>query len=196
MTIKSGRAVWTALIGSVAFAALAACDGGSATAPARDHSGDRASLGGSASQVDRTGAAASQADHRKDPVALVNGKPMWANSKKYSAEESAQYHFKRDGSDFGAKTVEAYVTKAQAFVSKPPADALTLTRSNGDKLLYDPKNNIFAVATKDGTPRTMFKPRDGQAYWDQQVEREAKRASGDGGERYSRRSRSRSQDDG
>ena len=50
---------------------------------------------------------------------------------------------------------------------------LTLTRSNGDRLIYDPKGNIFAVADKNGAPRTLFKPKDGQAYWDKQKEAEA-----------------------
>ena len=55
----------------------------------------------------------------------------------------------------------------------------------------DPKTNVFAVATKDGAPRTMFKPETGQAYWDQQKQREADRANGsDSGGRGSRYSRS------
>ena len=35
-------------------------------------------------------------------------------------------------------------------------------------LLYDAKTNVFAVATADGKPRTMFKPRTGAAYWAEQ----------------------------
>ena len=125
---------------------------------------------------------------------------MWANSKKYAAEGSAEYHFKRDGADFGAKTEADYVQKAHAFVGHPPKDALTLTRSNGDKLIYDPKTNVFAVVTKDGAPRTMFKPDAGQAYWDQQVQRQDEQAkggdeSGGGERRYSRRSSHHSDDE-
>ncbi|HEY2658878.1 MAG TPA: hypothetical protein VGI79_04095 [Caulobacteraceae bacterium] len=91
-----------------------------------------------------------------------------------------QCHFERDGADFGAKSVVDYVAKAHAFVAKPPKDVLTLTRSNGDQLIYDAHGNVFAVVTKDGAPRTMFKPRDGAAYWDQQKEREASRSEGSG----------------
>ena len=36
-----------------------------------------------------------------------------------------------------------------------------IDRANGDALLYDAKSNTFAVVTKAGAPRTMFKPRDG-----------------------------------
>ena len=54
------------------------------------------------------------------------------------------------------------------FVDHPPPGAQTLKRSNGDTLVYDAKTNVFAVVAKDGAPRTIFKPRDGAAYWDQQ----------------------------
>ena len=57
-----------------------------------------------------------------------------------------------------------------------------LTRPNGDTLLYDPKGNVFAVATKAGAPRTMFKPDDGPAYWEEQkasmARRQASRSDG------------------
>jgi pyocin large subunit-like protein len=64
------------------------------------------------------------------------------------------------------------VQKAHAFVGHPPKGTLTLTRKNGDILYYDPKGNVFAVASKEGAPRTMFKPDDGMAYWDKQKDRE------------------------
>ena len=44
----------------------------------------------------------------------------------------------------------------------------TIDRPNGDKVMYDPGGNVFAVVTRDGAPRTMFKPRDGASYWAQQ----------------------------
>ena len=53
-----------------------------------------------------------------------------------------------------------------------------INRQNGDRLIYDPRANVFAVVSKDGAPRTMFKPRDGAAYWAQQKDREARRAEG------------------
>jgi pyocin large subunit-like protein len=206
MTSSVTRAGWMALLGSVAALALSGCDGGSATAPARDHTADAsasAPVAGSSARTADSGSTSSalsdREDHRHDPVAMVSGKPMWANSKKYSAEESADYHFKRDGASFDAKSVDDYVAKAHAFVNKPPKDALTLVRNNGDKLIYDPKRNIFAVVTKDGAPRTMFKPDQGQAYWDQQKQREADRAKGGddyGGSRHYTRRSNRGSDDG
>ena len=198
-------------MGSAALAmTLAACDGGSATRPAREQA-SASSAGADASRLAKNdygqsgyragGGYASdnaddQTDHRKDPVVLWRGKPRWASSRKYAADESAQYHFQRDGADFDAKSVDDYVAKAHAFVDKPPKDVLMLTRSNGDKLMYDAHGNVFAVVTKDGAPRTMFKPHDGQAYWDKQKAREdeyAKRGeSGDSS--YHRKSYSREDD--
>jgi len=203
MTSKASSAAVAALLSSVALLALSACDGGPASTPARDQAAvaPGGASGGQAASAGKTYAdaapTADTVDHRRDPVALVSGKPMWANSKKYAADESAAYHFKRDGADFGAKTEADYVAKAHAFVDHPPKDALTLSRSNGDTLIYDPKKNIFAVVTKDGAPRTMFKPDQGQAYWDEQVQRQNDEAKGgDNGERkYTRRSTRRSEDE-
>jgi hypothetical protein len=59
------------------------------------------------------------------------------------------------------------------FTNRPPKGAQTLTRANGDRLIYDPASNVFAVATREGAPRTMFKPGEGPAYWDKVKAREA-----------------------
>ncbi len=48
-----------------------------------------------------------------------------------------------------------------AFVDTPPTGVQKVARANGDALLYDAKTNTFAVVSKTGAPRTMFKPRDG-----------------------------------
>ena len=112
-------------------------------------------------------------------VALVNGKPIWAANRKHTAEENAQYQFTKNGADFGASNETEYVRKVHAFLDHPPAGVETLDRSNGDKLLYDPKANIFAVVSRDGAPRTMFKPRDGAAYWDEQKTRMDKGSTAD-----------------
>ena len=116
---------------------------------------------------------APKVDHRKDEVAKADdGKPVWAPSKRFSAEEGAQRQFERDGQAFDAKTVDQFVKKAHAFVGHPPKGTLTLTRKNGDILFYDPKGNVFAVSNKEGAPRTMFKPDEGMAYWEKQKDRE------------------------
>ena len=67
---------------------------------------------------------------------------------------------------------------AHAFIAEQPKGTLKLTRDNGDRLYYDPKGNTFLVATRDGAPRTMFKPSDGMSYWRAQERDIAERRSG------------------
>jgi len=119
------------------------------------------------------GGGSDRAREDRSPVAdadapMVAGKPMWSSSRKGSAEENAQRSFERNGEAFGASDLDAFVRKAHAFVDHPPAGTETLKRPNGDTLFYDGRDNIFAVANKDGVPRTMFKPDEGAAYWDKQ----------------------------
>jgi pyocin large subunit-like protein len=136
---------------------LGACNrGGETPAPEHPAPSDRA---------DRPSTNAARDEVREDgPVARVDGKPMWAANRRYSAEENAEYQFKQHGEEFGAKDVEDFVKKVHAFSKK--AGTERFERTNGDVLLYDAKANIFAVYNKDGAPKTMFKPTgDGAAYW-------------------------------
>ncbi len=76
--------------------------------------------------------------------------------------------FERNGADFGAATAEAYLARIEAFTARPPAGTERVERANGDVLLYQASTNTFAVVSRDGAPRTMFKPREGAAYWAEQ----------------------------
>lgn len=148
---------------------LVACDAG----PSATAKGPAPASGGG-----QVVASASPVDPRDAPIPLVNGKPMWAANRKHTAQENADYQFAKNGKDFAAKTEADYVEAAHAFVDAPPAGVAKIERSNGDALLYDARSNTFAVVAKTGAPRTMFKPRDGLAYWKQQQQREAERSSG------------------
>ena len=180
-------------LGISAMALLSACDNGPSAVSKQQAAGTQmatASAPDRSYNSDRGGGydnGAPKVDHRKDEVAKADdGKPMWAPSKRFSAEEGAQRQFERDGATFDAKTVDQFVKKAHAFVGHPPKGTLTLTRKNGDILYYDPKGNVFAVASKEGAPRTMFKPDDGMAYWEKQKDREERSQTA----RSGRRSRS------
>lgn len=153
--------------------ALSACDNGPSAVAQKQAAGTQMANG--ASEATSSFAEAPPADHRKDPVKLVDGKPIWSASRKFSAQENAERAFARNGEAFGADTLDAFVTRAHAFVEHPPKGTLTLVRGNGDTLFYDPKGNVFAVASKEGAPRTMFKPDEGMAYWQEQKAREARR---------------------
>ena len=113
------------------------------------------------------------------PPRQLDGKPWWAASRRGTAEENAARSFERNGSDLGASDLDDFVHKTHAFVRHPPAGSKTLTRSNGDTLIYDPAQNLFAVVTRDGAPRTLFKPREGAAYWEKQTEDSRKPAQAD-----------------
>lgn len=143
--------------------ALIGCDSGASAVAARDHS---------------QGAVVETApvNVKADPAPLVDGRPIWTSNARHTAQENAEYHFDRDGSAFDAKSPEDFSRKAYAFIEHPPKGAQTLARPNGDQLIYDPASNTFAVATRDGQPRTMFKPDDGPAYWAKQKNRVAKQA--------------------
>lgn len=172
----------TILFAAATALLLTACDNGpSAVAPKQAAGTQMAEREAPGTQTSNSagyaGGGAPGEDHRNDPVAKIDGKPMWSASRRYSAEENAQRAFARNGQAFGAATVGEFVGKAHDFVQSPPRGTLTLTRANGDVLLYDPKANIFAVRSKAGAPRTMFKPDEGMAYWEEQKAREARRSA-------------------
>ncbi|GGL16691.1 hypothetical protein [Caulobacter rhizosphaerae] len=182
MTVR--RASWFPALAATGLAlGLAACDGG-ASAVKAPKAGDVASAAQPASDREAPSygggaydSAPVRPDPRDAPVRKVAGKPMWAANRTRTAEENAQRGFERYGADFAAADVDDYVRKTHAFVAHPPAGAETLTRANGDTLIYDPKANIFAVVTKTGAPRTMFKPDDGATYWATQKTGQARRTA-------------------
>jgi pyocin large subunit-like protein len=166
-------ALVAALGASAALVLLAGCDNGPSAVTGKQAAGTQMA---SADAPARTaGGETPRVDHRKDPVPTIDGKALWSASRRYSAEESARRAFERNGEAFGARDIDQYVKKAHAFVEHPPAGTQTLTRQNGDMLFYNAKANTFAVANKEGAPRTMFKPDDGPAYWQKQKDRESKR---------------------
>jgi pyocin large subunit-like protein len=157
---------------------LTACDNGPSAVAQKQAAGTQmaaGSVGEAAADANARTTEGPREDHRNDPVAKVNGKPMWSASRRYSADENAQRAFARNGQAFGADNIDEFVQKAHAFVQSPPRGTLTLVRANGDTLFYDPRGNVFAVKSKAGAPRTMFKPDDGMAYWEEQKAREARR---------------------
>ncbi len=125
------------------------------------------------------------AGEARAPGPLFHGEPMWSENRSHSAKENAEYHFQRAGQDLGSKTLDDFLTKVHRFGDHPPAGTLKLVRVNGDRLQYDPKANLFAVFTREGAPRTVFKPSNGMDYWTEQKAREQADASGGG---YHRRS--------
>lgn len=183
------KLAWPAMAGAALL--LAGCDGGASAVPMRGESSPTPVA--ATAVVDASGGESREGSSRRnETVREIDGKPMWSSNRRYTAEENARRHFERDGGAFGATSVDDYVAKAHAFISRPPAGVETYTRQNGDRLLYDAAGNTFAVATREGAPRTMFKPREGADYWRDVKAREAE----GGARRSSDRSRDRSSDRG
>ena len=167
-------------------AALAACSRGGGAASSDGSTAAPSSTGGQAYASERRGGDYGERPDR-EPVPMFHGEPMWSENRSHSAKENAEYHFQQAGGDLGAKTLDDFLTKVHRFGDHPPAGTLKLVRANGDRLLYDPKANLFAVFTRQGAPRTVFKPRDGMSYWTEQKAREQARAGGEDGGGGSRR---------
>jgi pyocin large subunit-like protein len=152
---------------------MAGCGQNPATEAARDHSErlaalpyeDRAPAGREVDIAPRAERVSSREAAARAPAPLVDGRPMWSDSRTYSTEENARYQFDHHAAELGAKDLDDFVRKAHAFTAAPPKGALKAVRANGDSLIYDPRSGLFAVARSDGAPRTLFKPEDGEAYW-------------------------------
>lgn len=108
-----------------------------------------------------------------DPISWFEDEstwPGWSAKHDQTSWENAANHYWEHYSEFPElNSVDDYVKTANEFVVNPPPGTLTKTRPNGDTLYdtlyYDPGTNTFAVASPSGVPRTMFRPRDGFAYW-------------------------------
>ena len=92
-------------------------------------------------------------------------RPVLTANRRETVDAKITRLFERNGADFGAETPRDYLDKVQAFISRPPPGTDRVERPNGDVLLYQASTNTFAVVSRDGVPKTMFKPRDGAAYW-------------------------------
>lgn len=152
------------LMGALALSAvmaLAACGNGDSAVETRDRSADTP-------QAVLTGAPADDS-----PVAMTTAeaKPVLTANRRETVDAKTARLFQTNGADFGAATPEAYLTKVEQFTRNPPAGTDRVERPNGDVLLYQASTNTFAVVSRDGVPKTMFKPRDGASYWAEQKER-------------------------
>ncbi|MFN4296469.1 MAG: S-type pyocin family protein [Brevundimonas sp.] len=152
-------------MGLAASLVLAGCDNGQSAVETRD----RADVA-----VEAPVGPVETAAPRAAPVE----KARWTSNRRSTANENIQRLYERNGAAFDARSADEYVDKAHAFITRPPAGTETLRRANGDTLYYQASSNTFIVATSDGTPRTMFKPDNGAAYWEEQKAREAQRGGG------------------
>jgi len=136
----------------------------------------QATLAGAAVQAGLPGAVAA---HGHAPV-LVDG-PYGADGAGYEQDalaswgrpETLQDHFDRHGADFSAADIYDYAAQAHALYHQGGVEARV--DSAGTLRIYDPASGAFGAYNADGTTRTFFKPRRGQAYFDRQPGRPVER---------------------
>lgn len=151
--MKLGLAMMATLV-------LAGCGNGDSAVETRDRSPG-------APQAVLT--SASMTEGEAAPVA--EAKPVITANRRETVDAKTARLFQTNGADFDAATPEAYLAKVQQFTRNPPSGTDRVERPNGDVLLYQASTNTFAVVSRDGVPKTMFKPRDGANYWAEQKER-------------------------
>jgi pyocin large subunit-like protein len=95
--------------------------------------------------------------------------PIWTERKKITPVQNAYGHWLKHGAEFPElSNSKEYVDATHDFVNNPPDGTLSKTRANGDQLFYHPESNTLGIKSKDGAPRTMFKPTDKMDYWNDQ----------------------------
>ena len=151
----TGRGMGTAwMTGAALVLGLAACGNGGSAVEGRD----RAAEGGGAVLISAAAA----------PAATAEAKPALTANRRETVDAKVTRLFERNGADFGAASAQDYLDKVRAFIDRPPAGTERVERPNGDVLLYQASTNTFAVVSREGVAKTMFKPRDGAAYWAEQ----------------------------
>ena len=155
------RAFSVAVIGAALGTglALAGCGDGGSAVETRDRTAEASQT---APAPAMTAAAATV------EAAPAEARPVLTANRRETVDAKVARLFERNGADFGARTAEDYLARVQAFTSNPPAGTERVERANGDVLLYQASTNTFAVLSRDGVPKTMFKPREGPAYWAEQ----------------------------
>jgi hypothetical protein len=149
---------------AAAMAALvSACGNGGSAVETRERPAEAAGA------VLTAGGAAARAAEASPEAGAA--KPVLTANRRETVDAKVARLFERNGADFGARTPQDYLAKVEAFTTRPPAGTDRVERPNGDVLLYQAATNTFAVISRDGVPKTMFKPREGAAYWAEQKDR-------------------------
>lgn len=92
------------------------------------------------------------------PMKVSGG--LWNQTRRFTGTENAFEHWRKHRNEFPElPNALQYVKAAHNFYLNPPSGTLRKVRPRtGDIVLYHEATNIFVVVTKDGVPKTMFKP--------------------------------------
>lgn len=143
---------------------ISGCDNGPSAVQTRDRADGASAVLTAAALGGPAGAASTESGAPAEKLVVT------ANRRETASVKIARL-YERNGAAFGARSAEDYAARMKGFLDSPPAGVDTVKRPNGDTLYYQASTNTFAVVSRDGTPRTMFKPDDGPTYWAQQKER-------------------------
>ena len=157
------------LISALALLGLTALAGAAATgllggrgAATRDAAAPTASSPPSAVQPPRV---VSPRDVRPAPTATDRGAG-------FRSEARLREHYDKHGREFGVGSAREYLAMARALRDRPPGpDVLEAARADGVVTRFDRESGAFIAFERDGTIRTFFKPRDGEAYFRRQRDR-------------------------
>jgi hypothetical protein len=96
------------------------------------------------------------------------------SSRGFRSRQQLEEHFDKHGGEFGRITIEQYLQRAQTLRDAPVGGSIVerVRPSDGVITRFDRKTGAFGAYNSDGTIRTFFKPDDGEAYFNRQIDRE------------------------
>jgi hypothetical protein len=90
----------------------------------------------------------------------------------FRSEARLREHYDKHGREFGRISAAEYLALAKALRDRPAGGVvLETTRADGVVSRFDRETGAFLAFERDGTIRTFFKPRDGEAYFRRQAGR-------------------------
>ncbi len=90
----------------------------------------------------------------------------------FRSRERLTEHFRKHGREFRVKRADDYLRLAQILRDRPRGEeVLEFVRNDAVTCKFDRASGAFVAYNSDGTLRTFFKPRDGEAYFERQKSR-------------------------
>lgn len=81
-------------------------------------------------------------------------------------------HFRKHGREFHVKRAEDYLRLAQILRDRPRTEeVVSFVRNDAVTCKFDRASGAFVAYDSDGTLRTFFRPKDGEAYYERQKSR-------------------------
>src|SRR5262245_4307388 len=108
----------------------------------------------------------------ESPPAVRPAPPPTDRGAGFRSEARLREHYDKHGREFGAASAREYLAMARALRDRSLGpDVLEAARADGVVTRFDRESRAFIAFEPDGTIRTFFKPRDGEAYFRRQRDR-------------------------